>query len=347
MFHVRMSEISLQRLQRFRRHRRAWWSLWLLVGTYFLSLTSPWLVNNKPLLLHYNERLYFPAFVFYTDAELGGRYQTEADYDQVLKRAEEQNIEHWNMMPPIPYDPLQAYLDGEGEPPYAPSSTHWLGTDAHGRDLLARLIHGFRICLSFSLLLTIVSIFLGILMGGLQGYLGGWLDMLMQRGIEIWSALPFLYVVILMGSLYGKSFILLLMIMSLFSWIGLSYYMRGEFMRLRDVTYVKAAKVLGFSSAHIFFKEILPNAMVPVVTLFPFMLISGITSLTSLDFLGFGLQPPTPSWGDLLAQGLKNLYAPWITVFTVLALFITLLLATFIGEGVRDAMDPKSGDRYE
>jgi microcin C transport system permease protein len=250
-------------------------------------------------------------------------------------------------MPPVPHDPLQASLDASGSPPYAPSKEHWLGTDAHGRDMLARLIHGYRICMSFSIVLTLLSTFLGIAIGAIQGYLGGRFDLLMQRGIEVWASLPFLYVVILVASLYGSSFWLLLGIMAIFNWIGLSYYMRAEFLRLRKVPFVQAARILGYSHTHILFREILPNALTPVVTLLPFALIGGIGALTSLDFLGFGLQPPTPSWGDLMAQGLSNLFAPWIAISTVLALFFTLLLATFLGEGVRDAMDPKSGDRYE
>lgn len=250
-------------------------------------------------------------------------------------------------MPPVAHDPLKADLDNDGAPPFAPSAKHWLGTDSNGRDVLARLIHGFRICISFSLLLTVLGTFLGIVIGGIQGYLGKFWDTGMQRIIEIWSSLPMLYVVILIGSIYGRSFWLLILIMAAFNWISLSYYMRAEFMKLRGMTYVQSARVLGLGHRHIFFKEILPNAMTPVVTLFPFTLIGGIGSLTSLDFLGFGLQPPTPSWGELMSQGLNNLYAPWISVSTVAALFVTLLLTTFVGEGVRDAMDPKSGDRYE
>ncbi|HSQ43159.1 MAG TPA: ABC transporter permease [Fibrobacteraceae bacterium] len=343
---MRVSAVTLERWNRFRGNRRAWWSLWLLVVAYVLSLLSPWLVNDRPLALHYAGEWSFPAFFFYPESHFGGTYQTEPDYPAMLAHAREDGIHFWALMPPVPQDPLRARLDDAGSPPYAPSREHWLGTDAHGRDLLSRLIHGFRICMSFSLLLTLLSTFLGIAVGAIQGYLGGRVDIFAQRGIEIWASLPFLYVVILVASLYGSSFWLLLGIMTLFSWVGLSYYMRGEFLRLRDVTYVKAAKTLGFGWAHILFREMLPNALTPVVTLFPFALIGGIGSLTSLDFLGFGLAPPTPSWGDLMAQGLENLYAPWIAVSATAALFFTLLLATFVGEGVRDAMDPKSGDRF-
>lgn len=353
---IRLTTETKNRLKRFRRNKRAFWSLVVLVVTYLLSLTSPWMVNDEPLYMNFNGKSYFPAFIRYSEKDFGGTYETEPDYALLIADAEECKADGftgsncddiWTIMPPIAQDPLKADLDDDGTPPYAPSGKHWLGTDSNGRDVLARLIHGFRICISFSLLLTVLGTFLGIVIGGIQGYLGKFWDTGMQRIIEIWSSLPMLYVVILIGSIYGRSFWLLILIMAAFNWISLSYYMRGEFLKLRNMTYVQSAKVLGLGHRHIFFKEILPNAMTPVVTLFPFTLIGGIGSLTSLDFLGFGLQPPTPSWGELMSQGLNNLYAPWISVSTVLALFVTLLLTTFVGEGVRDAMDPKSGDRYE
>ena len=356
---LRLSTETLNRINRFRNNRRAFFSLVVLVIAYLLSLTSPWTVNDKPLYMNYNGKSYFPAFFRYSDRDFGGEYETDADYAEILSDALECEkdaldgfpraggcVNAWAIMPPIAHDPLKADLDHDGAPPFAPSKSHWLGTDSNGRDVLARLIHGFRICISFSLLLTVLGTILGIVIGGIQGYLGKFFDTGMQRLIEIWSSLPMLYVVILIGGIYGRSFLLLIVIMAAFNWISLSYYMRAEFLKLRGMTYVQSAKVLGMGHRHIFFKEILPNAMTPVVTLFPFTLIGGIGSLTSLDFLGFGLQPPTPSWGELMSQGLNNLYAPWISVSTVAALFITLLLTTFVGEGVRDAMDPKSGDRY-
>lgn len=341
---MRISQETKNKWIRFRKNKRAFYSLVILVVAYLASLTSPWTVNDKPLMMLFNGNFYFPAFFHYSETEFGGVYNTEPDYKKLLYSVD---ADIWVIMPPIPHDPLKADLSLEGTPPFPPSSSHLLGTDANGRDILSRLIHGFRICLSFSLCLTVLGTLLGILIGGIQGYLGRYFDTLFQRGIEIWSSLPFLYVVILIGSIYGRSFLLLILIMAAFNWISLSYYMRAEFLKLRSMPYVKAASMLGLSHRHLFFKEILPNALTPVVTLFPFTLIGGIGSLTSLDFLGFGLQPPTPSWGELMSQGLNHLYAPWISISTVAALFITLLLATFIGEGVRDAMDPKSGDRYE
>ena len=312
-----------------------------------LSLTSPWLVNDKPLLLKYNGKLYCPTLFHYPQSEFYGDYATEANYKELVFYAKENSIKVFALFPPIPWSPIKSQLTADGSPPYAPSSEHWLGTDAHGRDVLSRLIHGFRICMSFSLLLSLIGTCMGIAIGGIQGYFGGKLDIVFQRLIEIWAALPFLYVVILLGNIYGQGFWLLAVIMAVFSWIGLSYYMRAEFFKIKNMQFVKAATVLGLSHKRIFFKEILPNALTPVITLFPFSIIGGISGLTSLDFLGFGLQAPTPSWGDLLSQGLANLYAPWISIFTISALFITLMLASFIGEGIREAFDPKSGDRFE
>jgi len=342
-----LTELTRQRLAKFKQNKPAWFSFVILFAAYLLSLTSPWLVNDKPLFLKYNGKFYCPAFFHYPQSEFYGSYATEPDYNDLVKYAEQNSVDVFAIFPPIPWNPIKSQLTAEGAPPYPPSAEHWLGTDAHGRDVLSRLIHGFRICMSFSLLLSLIGTFFGIVIGGVQGYLGGKTDIIFQRVIEIWAALPFLYVVILLGSIYGQGFWLLAVIMAAFSWIGLSYYMRAEFFKIKNMQFVKAATVLGFSHKRIFFKEILPNALAPVITLFPFSLIGGISGLTSLDFLGFGLQPPTPSWGDLLSQGLTNLYAPWITIFTITALFATLMLASFIGEGIRDAFDPKSGDRFE
>ena len=194
----------------------------------------------------------------------------------------------------------------------------------------------------FSLILALIATGFGIFIGGVQGYFGGWLDIVMQRMIEIWSSLPFLYVVILVGTIYSRSFMILILVLSLFQWIGLSYYMRGEFLKIRNLNYVKVARTMGMPVSHILFRQILPNGLTPVITLLPFQIIGGIGALTALDFLGFGLQPPTPSWGELLSQGLNHLFAPWLAISTVVCLFTTLLLATFIGEGIREAFDPRA-----
>jgi microcin C transport system permease protein len=341
------SELTTKRLQKFRGIRRAYYSFLVLGAAFFLSLFSEFIANDNPLLLIYKGSAYFPVVKFYPSTTFGGPYATEADYAKLRNDAEFKREGGKMFFPIIASGPLRANLDLEGNPPHAPSREHWLGTDNTARDVLARLIYGFRICMLFGLCLAFNGAILGILIGGIQGYLGGKVDIIVQRLIEIWSALPFLYVVILMGSIYGRGFGMLLFIMALFEWIGLSYYMRGEFLKLKGMNYVKAARALGLSPARIFLSQILPNALTPMITILPFMVVGGISSLTALDFLGFGLPPPTPSWGELLVQGLQNLQAPWIAFSTVTALFVTLLLATFVGEGVREAFDPKTFSRLE
>jgi len=340
---MRLSDLTKSRLRKFRSIKRAWYSFILLCVAYFLSLFSEVLVNDRPIVFNYEDTLYFPIFYHYPSTEFGGSYKTEADYRVLFKDPLFLEKVAWSLFPPIQHDPLYSNLDLEHSPPHAPSRQHWLGTDESGRDVLARLIYGFRNCMSFSLFLTLITALFGVVIGGIQGYLGGKMDFVLQRVIEIWSSLPFLYVVIVIASIYGRGFWILVMVLSLFSWIGLSYYLRAEFLKLKGLTYVNVARSLGFSPLRIFFRHILPNALTPVVTILPFSLIGGITALTSLDFLGFGLNPPTPSWGELLQQGLDNLFAPWLAIATVAALFITLMLAAFIGEGVRDAFDPKGG----
>lgn len=336
------SEITRQQFRRFRALRRAWISLWILVVAFGLSLFSEQLANDRPLLLRYDGEWFFPTLKFYSDATFGGPYNTEADYLALEQRASFQEKEGWMLFPLIKANPYRSFLDQPGNPPHPPSARHWLGTDDSARDVAARLLYGFRTSMSFALTLACIAVVLGVVIGGIQGYLGGFFDLATQRLIEIWSALPFLYVVILIGSIYGQSFAVLLFIFSLFEWIALSYYMRGEFYRLKDQTFALAARALGGGHTRVLFRHILPNAMNPVVTIFPFTLIGGISGLTALDFLGFGMPPPTASWGEMLDQGLKYLYAPWLAVSAVVALFVTLLLASFVGEGVRAAFDPKS-----
>ena len=339
--------LSLARLRwnRFKSVRRAYASLVALGVAFAISLLGPLVAGDKPLLMKYEGRLFVPVFAFHSDAEFGGSRASEADYLALKARPDFAEGGNWMVFPIVPHDPLRRYIDAPEPPPHAPSAEHWLGTDGSARDVLSRLIHGFRVSMLFALSLVTVSALFGVLAGGLQGFLGGRFDLAAQRFVEIWSALPFLYVVILVGAVFGRSFGMLLLSMALFEWIGLSYYMRGEFLRLRNFGYVRSARALGMGRFHVFVREILPNAMTPVVTLLPFNLIGGIGSLTALDFLGFGLQPPTPSWGELLAQGLQHLYAPWIAGSVVAALFVTLLLATFVGEGARTAFDPKAERR--
>ncbi len=336
------SDLAKERFKRFRAIKRAWGALLVLTAAFVLSLFSELIANDHPLILSYKGHYYFPALHFYPADTFGGRYKTEADYIDLRDTPEFRAAGGWMVMPLIPCGPQRSYLDLAGNPPYPPSRDHLLGTDGSGRDILTRLIYGFRICMVFSLALTGIGTVSGIVIGAVQGYAGGTIDITAQRLIEIWSALPALYVIILLGAIYGQGFAMLLFVLSLFQWIGLSYYMRGEFYKLREQPYVLASRALGASHTRILFRQILPNAMTPVITFLPFTLIAGISSLTALDFLGFGLPPPTPSWGELIDEGLQNLQAPWLAGSAVAALFISLMLATLIGDGIRDALDPKS-----
>lgn len=334
-------ELTKKRWKQFRQTRRAYYSLLILGSAFLLSLFAELWIGDKPLLMGYKGNLYMPLLKFYPQSEFGQAYATQTDYQELARDSSFKTQGGWMLWPLIPQGPLQPHLNLPGNPPHPPSTEHWLGTDASARDVLARLVYGFRLCMLFSLLLTFISSLLGILIGGVQGYLGGWPDVILQRCIEIGVSLPMLYIVILLSSIYGRGFWLLLLVSALFSWVGLSYYMRSEFFRLRSQTWVKAAKVLRLGPTRIFFKHVLPNGLTPVITFLPFALIGGISSLTALDFLGFGLQPPTPSWGELMKQALDNLYAPWLALSAVGALFVTLLLATFIGEGIREAFDSR------
>ena len=336
------SEITKQRLYKFKNIRRAYYAFWILTSLLILSLFSELLLNEKPLYIHYKSHSYFPAFSFYPGLIFDQPQDTEADYialrkDKLfLKKA-------FVVWAPYCCGPYHSYLEDVQPPPHLPSLGHWLGTDRLGRDVLARLFYGFRTSMLFSLYLTVIMAILGVFIGGIQGYWGTWVDLSIQRIIEIWSALPFLYVVILIGSLYGRSFGLLLFVISLFHWIGLSYYIRGEFLKGKKASYVQAARALGLSGSRIFLRHILPNSLTPLVTILPFGMITGITVLTALDFLGFGLQPPSPSWGELLKQSLDVIHEfPHLTIVTSLVFFFTLILATLVGEGVREAFDPRA-----
>jgi microcin C transport system permease protein len=336
------SEVSKQRFRRFRTNKRAWWSFLILAIAFILSLGSEEIANDHPLILSYKGHYYFPTFRFYPSTDFGEQYLTEADYFDLRDDANFKAAGGWMIFPIIANGEDRTDFDISGNPPNPPSSKHWLGTDGSGRDVLTRLIYGFRIEMLFALAVTAISTLAGGVIGAVQGYAGGKTDLTLQRLIEIWSALPFLYIVILLGTIYGQTFGILLLVICLIQWIALSYYMRGEVYKLRELPYVAASRALGASHTRVLFTQILPNAMTPVITLLPFTLIAGINLLTALDFLGFGLQPPTPSWGELLDEGLQNLQAPWLAGSSVAALFVTLMLATLIGEGLRDALDPKS-----
>ncbi|HOJ64580.1 MAG TPA: ABC transporter permease subunit [Spirochaetota bacterium] len=347
---MKISPITERRIKRFLKIKRAWISLLILTVFYIISLFSELLVNDKPLIIKYNNKIYlFAAYRFYSDKTFGGKYDTEADYKK-LKDSQQfkNNKDNFMIFPIIPYGPYKDDLENlKGYPPTPPDFKHILGTDDRGRDVFARLLYGFRVSMTFSILLLIFEILIGVIVGGIQGYLGGIVDITLQRIIEILSSLPFLYIVILLGHTIGKGFIMLIVVISIFNWIGLSYYIRAEFLRIKQFQFVEAAKSMGSSHVRILFSEILPNALTPIISFTPFSLIAGISILSSLDFLGFGLPAPTPSWGELIRQGTENLNCYWLSVFPFVALFLTLLLTAFVGEGIREAMDPKEYSKYE
>lgn len=338
---LRLSPINQRRFQKFRQNKRGWFSLWIFLAIFIATLFADLLANDKPVYVHYEGEHYFPIFFTYSEKEFGGEFETEADYrdEYVIELINEKG---YMINPPIPfsYDTINWNLPTPAPSP--PDDVNYLGTDDQGRDVLARVIYGFRISVLFGLILTIVSSIVGVIAGALQGYYGGWIDMLGQRFIEIWSSLPVLFLLIILSSLIQPNFWWLLLIMLLFSWMRLVGVVRAEFLRGRNLEYVKAAKALGLKDSMIMFRHILPNAMVATITFMPFILTGSITTLTALDFLGFGLPIGSPSLGELVAQGKANLQAPWlgISAFVVLSLMLTLLV--FIGEAVRDAFDPRN-----
>ena len=335
-----LSPLARRRIAIFRASRRGYWSLWIFLALFGLSLCAEVIANDRPLVVRYDGRWYFPVLVSYPETAFGGVLPTAAVYrDPEVRRLIE--AKGWMAWPPIrySYDTINYSLTVPAPAP--PSRENWLGTDDQGRDLLARLIYGFRISVLFGLTLTILSSIVGIAAGAVQGYWGGWVDLLFQRGIEIWSGLPVLYLLIILASLVEPTFWWLLGLMLLFSWLALVGVVRAEFLRARNFDYVRAARALGVRPAIIMFRHVLPNAMVATLTFMPFILNGSITTLTSLDFLGFGMPPGSPSLGEILAQGKANLQAPWIgiTGFVILAVMLSLLV--FIGEAVRNAFDPR------
>ena len=336
----RISPINRRRLDNFRANRRGYWSLWIFLFLFLISLFAEFLANDKPIFIQYDGRFFFPILVSYPETIFGGDFETEAEYSdpevQILI-----GKKGWSIWPLIPYSYDTVIWDLPTPAPSPPTTQNWLGTDDQGRDVVARLIYGFRISIMFGLLLTLLSSVIGVAAGAWQGYFGGWTDLIFQRFIEIWGSMPQLFILIILAGLFVPSFWFLLGILLLFSWIGLVGVVRAEFLRGRNFTYVLAARALGVSNTKIIFKHILPNAMVATITFLPFILSGSITSLTALDFLGLGLPPGSASLGELLNQGKANLQAPWLGISTFLILAAMLSLLIFIGEGVRDALDPR------
>jgi microcin C transport system permease protein len=359
---LKLSPINRRRLNNFKANKRGWWSLWIFLALFVLSLFAEFIANDRPLIVRYKGEWLFPIAVNYPEEKFGGFLATTDYRDPVIAKEIDEN--GWAVWPPIRYSYRTHNLDLPVPAPAPPTwmlkdeqckgiaertggsgcrdlEWNWLGTDDQGRDVVARLIYGFRISILFGLILSTISSVIGIAAGAVQGYFGGWTDLIFQRFIEIWTSIPALYLLIIVAAIITPSFFVLLGILLLFSWVALVGVVRAEFLRARNFEYVRAARALGLSNGAIMVKHLLPNAMVATLTFLPFIMNGSITTLTSLDFLGFGLPPGSPSLGELLAQGKSNLQAPWLGLsgFVVIALMLSLLI--FIGEAVRDAFDPR------
>ena len=357
------SPLNQRRWQNFKANRRGYWSLWIFLILFVLSLGAEFIASDRPVLVSYNGEFLYPTFVDYPESKFGGFLATTDYRDPFVQDEIEEN--GWMVWPPIRYSyrtvnnelPTPApskpwwlmndqercnrYAEGVADPNCTLGNWNWLGTDDQGRDVVARIIYGFRISVLFGLTLALVSSVVGVLAGAVQGYFGGWVDLIFQRFIEVWTSIPALYLLLIISSIIAPSFFVLLGILLLFSWVALVGVVRAEFLRGRNFEYVNAARALGVSNRTIMFRHLLPNAMVATLTFLPFILNGSITTLTSLDFLGFGLPPGSPSLGELLSQGKNNLQAPWLglTAFFTLAVMLSLLI--FVGEAVRDAFDPR------
>ncbi|MCE9552360.1 MAG: ABC transporter permease subunit [Planctomycetes bacterium] len=356
---VKAPSVSLLRLRlrRFRSIKRGYYSFLVLIGAYLLSFLLPFLMGSRAIMVRYDGHYYFPAFrsYFYDTFGLGRNHVVlgsdlgqqdvfaEAEYRALKEQYEQENKGNFVIMPLIrPFGPYEIFVAVEGRPPRPPSAKHWMGTDSADRDIFVRLCYGYRISMSFALLVTGFSFVMGTAAGALLGYFGRWLDMLGLRFVEIWSAVPFLYTVIILASIFQPSFSLLVAILAVFGWMGITYYIRGEFYREKSKDYVAAAMAVGEGHLSIMFRHILPNALTPIITFAPFAIVAEIEALVALDFLGYGLPPPIASWGELLRQAKEAGMKEWhMTVFPLLIMFIALQLIVFIGEAVREAFDPK------
>ncbi len=332
--------ITARRLANFRANARGFWSLWIFLVLFIVSLFAEFIANDKPILISYDGAIYTPVFKAYAETDFGGEFETEADYQDPIVQ-ELIRAKGWMVWPPIPYGFDTQVLGLPTPSPSPPSARNWLGTDDQARDVVARLIYGFRVSVLFGLTLTVFSSIVGVAAGAVQGFFGGWVDLIFQRFIEIWSGLPILYLLIIMASVVTPSFWWLLGLMLLFSWMALVGVVRAEFLRARNFDYVRAARALGVSNSRIIFRHVLPNAMVATVTFLPFITSGAVTTLTALDFLGFGLPVGSPSLGEMLKQGKDNLQAPWLGFSSFFVIAIMLSLLVFTGEAVRDALDPR------
>ncbi|HRO59968.1 MAG TPA: ABC transporter permease [Burkholderiaceae bacterium] len=328
---------------RFRRNRRGWISLWIFAAIFGLSLFAELLSNDRPLVAHYEGQTYWPLWNFYPETTFGGDFHTRTDWHDPFIVEQMSMDGNWAIWPPNRYSFDTINYFAASPNPAPPSAENLLGTDDRGRDVLARLLYGFRLSVLFGLALTTIGVVAGVLAGAVQGYFGGRLDLAFQRFIEVWSAIPELYLLLILAAMFEPSVWILLVILSLFGWMGLSDYVRAEFLRNRQLEYVTAARALGLPDSKIIFRHVLPNSLTPVIAFLPFRMSAAIVALTSLDFLGLGVPPSTPSLGELLAQGKANLDAWWISLGTFGVLVGMLMLLIFIGEALRDALDTRRG----
>lgn len=344
-----ISPLTLKQWQRFKSIKRGYYAALAMAGLLVMSCAAELLVNNRALIVSYEGRLFFPTYgAFLPGTTFGLGYDYETNYRD-LRAAFAESGAGWVLMPPVPFNAFENDLRESAYPPYPPSiaTRHFLGTDTTGRDVVARLVYGFRIAIGFSLVLLLCNYLIGVAVGCAMGFWGGAFDLFFQRVIEVWSNVPFLYVIMIVASIMVPTFWTLTFVMVLFGWMSMTWYMRTSTYKEKARDYVMAARALGASSTRIVARHILPNTVSVIVTFIPFSIASGITALTALDYLGFGLLPPTPSWGDLLSQGTDNLDSPWIVTSVVSAMIVILLMVTYIGEAVREAFDPKRFTYYE
>jgi microcin C transport system permease protein len=347
---ISLNPVTLKKIRRFRSIKRGFRSFVILSIMIFVSFFAEVFINSKALVVYYNGELYFPTYTaMIPGSEFDLGYEYETNFRDLKKKLQDNASTDFVLLPPVPYNPYENDLKVDTYPPFAPSvkDRHFFGTDNVGRDILARLVYGFRTAIVFSFILLIMNYTIGITIGCSMGYFGGKFDLFFQRIIEIWSNIPFLYVIIIIASIVIPSFMILVLIMAFFGWIGITWVMRTMTYKEKEKEYILAVRSLGASHARIIFQHIIPNTVSVIVTYAPFAISGGIVSLTSLDYLGFGLPAPTPSWGELLSQGWQNMEAWWIVSSVVAALVITLMTVTFIGEGIREAFDPKRHTIYE
>lgn len=345
---LRLNPVIKKRWQNFKQIKRGYYSLIILIVTYLLTLVAELWVNDKPLIIYYQNEYYYPVFFFYSGETFGEDYVAEAQYKELRDRPVfRDNSDNMMLFPFIPYGYNESDDQLASPPPTAPDASHWLGTDDRGRDLLARLIYGYRVSMTFALIILVLTTIIGVFFGALQGFFGGLVDLLVQRIIEILIALPFLHIVILLAAVLSPSIGLLIGIFTIFRWFGLAYLIRAEFLRARKKEYVEAARSIGVQNFAIMMRHILPNTITPIITVAPFAISVAIMMLSSLDYLGFGVPPPTASWGEILSQATANIDSYHLSVFPFAFLVFTLLLVNFVGEAVREAFDPKAYFKYK